>query len=182
MSHGEIIMQEEYTSNSGHRLIILKRLSTKKCIIQFVNTGFTREVFMDNLRAGKVRDPYERTVYGKGFQGEPDKTLPYWKQAKQLWANMFKRCYSDMPSAKGYKWKGTTVDSRWENFALFLEDLSSLDGFDQWLIGGMNLDKDYKIPGNNVYSREACCFITERLNKSMGGKNTKPRKKLTLQK
>jgi hypothetical protein len=176
-------MQEEYTSNSGHKLVVIKDIDSKKCIVQFVNTGFTKEVYKDNLKAGKVKDPYERSTFSIGYYGEPDKSLPYWKKAKQLWSNMFKRCYSEVESAKGYKWKGTTVDARWENFALFLEDLHTLDGFDQWLLGGMNLDKDYKVPDNNVYSREACCFIPESLNKAMGARNGKPfTKKLKLQK
>lgn len=164
---------ERYQNNSGHWLTVLQRKG-KDCLVQFDNTGYTRKANIDNVKAGKCKDPYEISLYGVGYYGEIDKSKDYWKRARQLWANMLKRCYTDDP--KGYKWKGVTVDDRWHCLANFIDDLPLLDGFDRWYKNDpndkMNLDKDTKVEGNIVYSRELCCFITEKQNKSLGAKTT----------
>lgn len=165
-----VVLNERHKSNSTGWFTILTKTG-KRCVIQFDETGYTTEVYIDNARAGKVKDPYFRTVYGVGYLGEFDKKrYKYWKQAKQLWKNMLKRCYSDV-DPKGYKKFGVTVDERWLCFANFLEDLNSLENFDAWLENHgkptrYNLDKDFKIPGNKVYSRDACMFVEDSLNKS----------------
>jgi hypothetical protein len=164
---------EDFINNSGQRLKVIKKKS-KQCVVQFEDTGYTRNCLYENVRNGKVRDPYAISVYGQGYQGEFKKT-PFWKQAKQLWQNMMKRCYSEV-DPRGYYGKAF-VDSRWKCFANFLEDLPKLNNFDKWLKGQTegsekyNLDKDLLIKGNKYYSKEACQFITEFENKSAGGIN-----------
>lgn len=168
---------EMLISNSGKSFYILSR-EGKACVIQFVETGYTRTANIDNVKAGKVRDMYATSVYGVGYYGE-FKKVPYWKQAKQLWQNMLKRCYCEADK-RGYYGKGVTVDPRWHCFANFLEDISKLKNFNFWLQGQngsaekYNLDKDLLVPGCKVYSKTTCQFITESENKAFGGKNGKP--------
>lgn len=160
----------DYVSNSGLEFSSFLR-RRNKIKIQFKESGYCCEVFLDNAKAGKVSDPYAKTVYGVGYLGEFDKT-PYWKQAKQLWQNMMKRCYSQKDK-RGYYGR-SFVDPRWMCFANFLEDIPKLENFDGWISGQSgkgvkyNLDKDLKIPGNTVYSRDACSFLTEYENKGAG--------------
>lgn len=162
-------------SNSGKEFTVLSQQG-KACVIQFTETGYTRSAYIDNARAGKVRDMYALTVYGRGYYGEFVK-VPYWKQAKQLWQNMFKRCYCEN-DPRGY-FGHVTVDTRWTCFANFLSDLPKLEGFSAWLAGQSggtlkyNLDKDFRYPDNKVYSREACQFITEYENKAAGARNAR---------
>lgn len=164
---------EDYTNNSGKKLKVLRK-NGKNCIIQFLDTGYTRQCNYQNIKAGKVTDPYAVSVYGVGYNGEFEK-VHYWKQAKQLWKNMMKRCYSEK-DPRGYFGRAF-VDSRWKCFANFLKDLPELENFDLWLKGQKensekyNLDKDLKIQGNKYYSKEACQFVTEFENKSAGGVN-----------
>jgi len=164
---------EKYKSNAGLEFIILSR-DGKSCVVQFTETGYTRKANIDNVRVGKVRDVYSISVYGAGYYGEFEK-VHYWKQAKQLWQNMLKRCYCEK-DPRGYRKWGTKVDKRWLCFSNFLCDLPSLEDFDKWLIGQQsgknkyNLDKDLKISGNNVYCREACSFVEDSINKSAGAK------------
>lgn len=170
----KINLNEHRESNSTGPFTILWKKG-KKCLVQFHETGYTTEANIDNARVGKVRDPYYPSSYGKGYYGEPE-NKPYKKQALQLWRNMLKRCYSSK-DPRGYYGKGVSVDSRWLCFANFLEDLPKLRNFDKWLNGykegqpKFNLDKDLKIEGNKVYSREACEFVSEYDNKSAGGVN-----------
>lgn len=159
------------SNNTGSGVILAKK--SKSCIIQFNSTGYTTKANIDNVRAGKVKDPYFPSVHGVGYIGEFEK-VPYWRLAKQLWQNMMKRCYSDTDT-RGYKKKGTTVDSRWHCFSNFLDDLPQMGNFDGWLDSKLigvefDLDKDTLIEGNNVYSKEACCFIPRSLNRSLGKK------------
>lgn len=167
--------QEEFINNSGHKLtVFLKR--GKKVKVLFENTGYTTEAFIDNVKAGKIKDPYEKSFLGLGYIGEFKKVV-YWKQAKQLWCNVMKRCYNPKDQ-QGYYGKAF-VDVRWHCFANFLEDLPKLENFDKWLVGGdttkdrYNLDKDTKFTGNRIYSKETCMFITEHENKSAGAVNAR---------
>lgn len=157
-------------SNAGLEFNILKK-DGKQCIIQFVETGSVRKANIDNIRAGKVRDLYQKTSYGVGWLGEYKRT-GYHVQAQQLWRNMIRRCYTDDP--KGYKAKGTTVDPRWHCFATFLDDIPKLLNFNKWLNKeGYQLDKDLLVPDSNVYSFETCSFVTEFENKQAGKANKK---------
>lgn len=166
-------------NNSGQEFTILEKKGNKVVVI-FSDTGYVKKALYHNVVKGKCRDPYALSRYGVGYHGVIKNKPPFYKQGQQLWSNMLKRCYTDDP--KGYKWKGTTVDKRWQCLANFLEDLPELEGFDKWLVGGMNLDKDTKYPGNNVYSKDACIFLEEGINKSLGAKTTVSGYRRTLQK
>lgn len=162
-------------TNKSGKCIVLEKTG-KSCIVQFLDTGFTKKALIDNVNAGKIRDPYAKTFFGVAYLGEVDAKPKYYNAALQLWSNMLKRCYSETDK-KGYFGKGISVDSRWLCFNNFLIDLPKLENFELWLKGQSsnsekyNLDKDYKVKNNKVYSRETCIFITEFLNKSLGGSN-----------
>lgn len=165
---------EEFTNNAGFSgKIISKKASI--CLVQFNDTGYTATVDIHNVRKGKISDPYSKTFLGIGYLGEYE-LLPYWKQAKQLWSNMMKRCYNPK-DYMGYFGR-CFVDARWHCFANFLTDISKLENFDMWLSASetglkYNLDKDLKVPDNKVYSRELCMFVTEYENKSAGAVNAR---------
>jgi len=164
-----------HPSNGSGDFILLEKQGSH-CVVQFVQTGFTTKALWDNIKLGKIKDPYHVGCYGIGYLGE-FKKVPYWKQAKQLWRNILKRCYS--PNDNYYK-RGITVDVRWHCFANFLEDLPKIDNFELWLAAYHNedaekydFDKDYLIKGNTVYSREACMFLPQSVNRRLGGSNSR---------
>lgn len=164
--------EEEFTTNSGSKFFSYQRKG-EKIKIYFPTTNYHTEVYMNNARQGKVKDPLEVSVYGVGFTGVIDKSIPYWKQAKQLWLNMLKRCYSEKDD-RGYLGRAV-VDERWFSFENFLNDIPKLDGFEGWLNGqesGLkyNLDKDFFKENNDIYSRYLCCFLPESFNKALGKK------------
>lgn len=165
---------ESFANNSGQVGKIIAKLANR-CIVQFKDTGYTTEAEIHNVRQGKIKDPYSKSFLGIGYLGEFEK-VSYWKQAKQLWSNVMKRCYNPK-DYMGY-YGEAFVDPRWHCFANFLDDVSKLENFSKWLDGkenGMpyNLDKDLKFPGNKVYSREACMFVSEYENKSAGAINAR---------
>lgn len=159
----------KFYSNSGCEFTILKQ-EGKQCTIQFTKTGSVRLANIDNIKAGKVRDLYEKTSYGIGYLGKYRRT-GYHVEAQQLWRNMIKRCYYEN-DPKGYFEKGTKVDPRWHCFADFLEDIKFLDGFENWRNKeNFQLDKDIKVPNCNVYSLDTCSFVPEKVNKQSGKLN-----------
>lgn len=164
-----------HSSNGSGDFILLEKQG-KKCVIKFVTTGFVTSALWDNLKVGKVKDPYFKSCYGVGHLGE-FKKVAYWKQAKQLWRNMLRRCYNEK-GVSSYTKKGVTVDDRWLCFADFLEDLPKLDNFEFWLSAHngktekYDLDKDYRIKGNTVYSRDACMFLPQSVNRSIWSENS----------
>lgn len=156
-------------NKAGFEFIILKA-DGKNLTIQFLESGSVRVANSANVYSGKVKDYYAKTRYGIGCIGEYQK-VSYHKQAMQLWGNMMKRCYSDF-DIRGYKEKGTTVEARWLCFANFLEDIKSLEGFWYWKNNkGYELDKDLRIPGANVYSKETCSFVPAEVNRAAGKGN-----------
>lgn len=171
-SGDEFTILKEYSKHIGNRVCVM-------WLIQFTNTGYTKEVYKNNAKKGKAKDPYEPSIQSKGYEGESNKNLTYYKTARRLWSNMIKRCY-DPNYDSGYYGRGYSVSDRWLCFANFLEDVSELDNFDKWLLGfedqypRYNLDKDLKVKGNKVYCKACCSFVLESINKSEGAKNGKP--------
>lgn len=165
---------QNLVSNTGLQFIILNQKG-KKAIIQFLASGSIREVNIDNAKAGKVKDLYYPSCYGVGYIGDVVIT-PYYQQAKQLWQNILKRCYSEK-DPKGYKGE-VIVEARWLCFANFLADLPNIPNFEKWIRGGFGgekyqLDKDVLSGESKIYSRLTCQFITEKENKSLGKKGKK---------
>ena len=155
----------KYINNAGLEFTVIKELPNKKCLIKFTKSGSLREVRKDNMLRGKVKDLYAPSRYGIGYDGDFIR-VPYWKKAKDLWSNMLKRCYYKNDK-HGYYGR-CFVDKRWHCFANFLDDIKDLIGFNDWLNNrGMQLDKDYIVPGNVTYSKYTCCFLSEFKNKSI---------------
>lgn len=165
---------ELFTNNAGLELVAFAKCRNK-FKVRFTDTGYETEAYIENVRKGKITDPYSLSFLGIGWVGEFPRNS-YWRQAKQLWSNMMKRCYNPK-DYMGYYGK-CFVDDRWHCFANFMEDLPNLDNFDKWLEGKTNgspynLDKDLKVPGNKIYGKEFCSFITEYENKSAGAINAR---------
>lgn len=154
-----------YVNNQGLELQAVC-VSGKTYAVTFTATGSTRLANIDNIRAGKVKDLYHPSRYGVGYDGDADKSVPYYSRAKDLWSNMLRRCYTDYDRC--YKGR-VTVAPRWHCFANFLTDLPRLPGFVGWVSGsGFELDKDLLTEGNSVYCREHCQFVPMALNRAAG--------------
>jgi hypothetical protein len=164
-------MGHYYINNDGDGLEVLEQRG-KQCLVYFDLTGSTRWANIDNVRVGKVKDLMKPSRYGVGYPGKFDRAVePTWKAAMQLWSNMLKRCYTDDP--RGYRKHGVIVAKEWHCFATFLRDIKKLPGFDGWLGGGYNLDKDFIVEDCKVYSPETCQFLPEAVNKAAGKKGKK---------
>jgi len=76
----------------------------------------------------------------------------------QTWVSMLGRCYSAAYLAENPTYQGCSVDHEWLRFSRFKQWMDSK----RW--EGLALDKDLKIPGNKIYSSNACLFIPQWVN------------------
>ena len=74
------------------------------------------------------------------------------------WKSMLQRCYSEKRQTKKPTYRGCSVCDEWLSLSTFKE------WFDANYRDGMELDKDILIPGNKVYSPEACSFVPGYIN------------------
>ena len=85
------------------------------------------------------------------------------KRVYNLWYGMLRRCYDKKQHERdrGKSYADCEVCDRWLNFNLFASDITHLAGYNNWLNKtGYCLDKDIINPGNKVYSRANCCFVS----------------------
>ncbi len=158
------------TPNAG-KVIVLEYIPLKKArmlgfsnaraVIRLLDTGTVLNVQCGNIKAGKVRDPRKPTVYGVGYLGAdiviPARGAHPVRDVYDLWANMLKRCYGGYETS----YVGCSVDRRWHSFLNFLNTVSLIPGYEEWVKDkSMHLDKDIHVPGNKVYSLNTCQFVT----------------------
>ena len=137
-----------------------KGIKNSRAVIRFLETGCTRNIQLSNILKGSVKDLKKPTVYGVGYL-DTDMKIPTResgseiRRAYDLWANMIKRTVID----KSYT--DVTVDVRWHSFKNFLNSLPELDGYEAWRKGDdVHLDKDIKVKGSRVYSKDTCSFVS----------------------
>lgn len=157
-------------------IIILEYLHYKdrqnRVVIRFLETGYVANVQVTNIAAGKIKDRRKRTVYGVGYLGSEIK-IPsrdsgsIIRRLYDLWANMLKRAYGGYDKS----YSDVEVDKRWHSFTTFMRTIVDVPGYLEWEKGeNLVLDKDIRIPGNRVYSRDTCVFITPSENSSDASK------------
>jgi len=102
---------------------------------------------------------------------EQRKTSEYYKKLyKKLSTIIYKihnRC--DNPKHKEYKnygGRGVYYDSKWSMVKGFIEDVDSIQGWNEKLFmsGKLQLDKDIKYRGNKLYSANTCMWVSRKEN------------------
>lgn len=86
----------------------------------------------------------------------------FYRQLYAVWNHMKNRCYNpENKSYKNYGGDGVTTDPKWMTFDGFAEDADHIDGWnkEKFIQHNLVLDKDYKVIGNKVYSKDTCTWI-----------------------
>lgn len=67
---------------------------------------------------------------------------------------------------KHYGGNGVTYDDKWNTFQGFLDDVDSIEGWDEnkFMNGELQLDKDIKVKGNKYYSKDNCMWVAPETN------------------
>ena len=79
---------------------------------------------------------------------------PYYRK----WTNMLQRCYDTNYQKRQTTYTGCEVCDEWKTFSKFRAWMETQDWKDK------ELDKDFLIKGNKLYSPERCCFISKQVN------------------
>lgn len=152
---------ETFVSNEGLTFEIIEYFGNRNCTVKFLDGTIIYNKEYADLKKGKVKNPYNISVYGIGYFGIGDyssrdgdlKTRVY-----NVWKNMLERCYDLKSQEKHPTYKECSVAEEWYNFQVFAE------WFDERYIEDFELDKDLLVKGNKIYSSETCCFVPSEIN------------------
>ena len=123
--------------------------------------GYTKETQVSQLKTGKVRNPYFKSVLGIGFLGEgvhPASDENGSTPAYRVWISMLARCYHEKQQIKQPSYIGVIVCEEWHNFQNFAE------WYENNRVEGWVLDKDLLSGEDKIYSPNTCCFVPVEIN------------------
>lgn len=150
-----------YPTNQYGDVKIIRYTNKDFVMVEFLQTGTLCSARMDNLRAGKLVDPFaeRKKVLGKGYLGINKNGCQYEKSIYKLWYNMLNRCYNPQMHAQIPAYKPCTVCNEWLNY----------QNFAAWAhaqIKGPNyaLDKDILVKGNKEYAPNRCAMVPQDIN------------------
>ena len=119
---------------------------------------YTKNTTYSIFKDGRIKNPYHKSICGKGFFGETNID----KKSLLCWKRMIERCYSENFIIKNQTYKDCSVCDNWLCYANFKkwydENYYEIDG------ENIALDKDILVKGNRVYSPETCIFVPQRIN------------------
>lgn len=151
---------ETSVNTHGSKMTIIEYNNNRDITVKFDN-GYSKITNYINFRNGKVKNPYDRTVFSVGYMGDGDyKAVTNHKKTPQYntWSNMMKLCYGKYNSY----YKDCEVCEDWHNFQIFAK------WFDEnyYAIQGekIELDKDLLVKRNSTYSPITCVFLPKRIN------------------
>lgn len=178
---------QKLVNSQGDEFTVIKKIDplSDVYLIQFKSNGFLTNSKATNFKRGVVKNPYYPSVVNIGCYGSVDKTkFSYYKKAYQIWCGMINRCYNS--KRKNYKYygaKGIFVSKEWKCFENFINDVSKIQGFEEWLLTPnlYHLDKDWKKA--NYYGVDTCVFLKGNENIALANAErfySVPRTKRTL--
>jgi hypothetical protein len=132
-------------------------------ICRFNNTGSETLALGNAIDKGNIRDNYAKVLCNIGYPGDIKGNYSKHFLFKH-WRGMIERCYNT--NYTPYREEGE-VTERWHCFANFIVDSKLLLGYKEMAEHPkikFSLDKDYIIEGNQIYSKENCCFLPQDLN------------------
>jgi len=152
-----------FTTNQGYKLTVVDYNKSNDIKVSF-NNGCKKKVTAQQLRQGKVKNPYHACVRGVGFIGEGE-----WKSkqngkmtpAYKSWNSMIKRAYDPDYHAGRPTYTNVSVCEKWHNFQNFAEWFYKQPNAGR---KGFDLDKDLMVPGNKEYNPHACSFVPRAIN------------------
>ena len=137
--------------------------------VQFLDEhGYIAEnMDMRNLKRNSIKNPFEITVYGKGYLGADFKKYPTREDNKdsityKKWIDMIRRCYDEKSLQKRPSYRECEVYKKWLNYSEFAKWMKkryyTLDG------QIMHLDKDILYKNNKLYSPKRCVIVPGTIN------------------
>lgn len=146
-----------HQTNTCGNLTVIQYNNSLSVLVKFESTGYSVIKESGDIRKGSVNDPLFPKVFGKGFVGV-GRYSPKDNVAYSTWWNMLKRALCPKFKEKHPTYKSCTIDTEWLNFQNFC------GWFYDNYFEGASLDKDIKVIGNKMYSKDTCLFVTKEDN------------------
>jgi hypothetical protein len=152
---------------NGSKMIIVEYNTRTNILVKFLDSGMVFPTNYNSFNNGtvKIKDPYDKSVYGVGCIGEGKyKSYDNMKQTVfyKKWCAILRRCYSEKEREKYPTYNDCSVSEEWLNFQNFAAWVDE----NYYVVDGevMHIDKDILKKGNRVYSSETCIFVPQRIN------------------
>jgi len=165
-----------FITNEGCEIEIIEKIDGIRRTIEFKDEyRYKVECLTSNINAGKVSNPYYKSVCKVGYIGIGEyKANVNLKATKeyQAWYSMIGRCYDKKRQEKHPSYIGTIVCDEWHNFQNFAKwhnnNYPNIDGIK------FHLDKDLLQCNieNKIYSPKTCVFLPDRINMFLANKKS----------
>lgn len=99
-------------------------------------------------------------------KNDPAKRVLYNRLSRVVY-NLHDRCNNkNHKEWKNYGGRGVTFDPKWQSVSGFIDDVDKIDGWneEEFLNHKLQLDKDMKVEGNKLYSKETCMWVSPQEN------------------
>jgi len=158
------------TKNNGQYTILGKALNNDYIVVRFDDTGYITETPKANKN---VKDRLKPNVQGVGYYGygNMDTSTTTYKKLYGIWQFMLLRCYRPKENHKSYN--DVKVCDRWKNFTEFYHDAFSLKNFQEFVDSEYKYQLDKDFYGSKLYCKEACIFISAKMNKTLNTGSTR---------
>lgn len=157
-----VFVGEFYKSTFGETYEVVDYFNSYQVIVQFQDEFMAKVVVpADQVRKGKVKNPYRRSVAGVGYLGEGifnSKSKFY-----SHWAAMLDRCHNP----EYHKSRSTYHDCSSQESWSCLQNFCEWAHKDKYYQNGWHLDKDLCVIGNRLYSEDTCAFVPTELNSTL---------------
>lgn len=169
-------LNEENSNTFGTLMRIIEYNNTNDIVVEFQDKyKFQKKTNYTNFKMGRVKNPYDKTVFGVGCLGYGQ--YKSWRDSKGstktylAWINMLQRCYADMNNKYASYYKIVTVCDEWLDFQNFAEWYES--HYYDIPNERLHIDKDIKSKENKVYSPDTCILIPQSINEVFRKNNRK---------
>ena len=153
---------EEHITKQGYTCEVIDGGSEfHKCTIKI--ESYIIEAKYSNVKNGRVRYPYHKSVFGIGYFGEGEYKSRINRELSasySKWIGMLQRCYDKNYELKQPTYKDVTVCEQWHNFQIFANWFYNESNYQD----GWELDKDILSEDDKIYSPETCIFLPKELN------------------
>lgn len=157
---------EERINTFGSKMEIVEYRTNKDIDVYFPKYDWVfKGATYQSFKNGKIKCPYERTVYGVGYFGEGNyKASENRKHTRvyKTWNHILERCYSEKYHEKRPSYVDCKVSKEFHNFQNFGE--WDKENFYQIEGERMELDKDILVKHNKIYSPETCIYVPQTIN------------------
>ena len=158
------ILNKKITSkNCGEFIVLEKDTKNNYYIVEFLDTKTKSSFRKDAILSGEIRNPFKPIIYNIAYTGNI--VTKKHQELYNRWKKMLERCYDERcRSYKSYGGNGVTICKEWLCFETFVNDVIKLENYSIENLSLLHLDKDKKIPGNKVYSKETCQWLLAKEN------------------